>query len=73
MLASVAVPALLACHAAQAQQASSVVLYGLLDTGLEYIGHAGPDGGVLRMSSGNLAGSRWGLRAREDLGGGLSA
>ena len=59
MLAAVAVPAMLACHAVQAQQASNVVLYGLLDTGIEYISHAGPDGGVLRMSSGNLAGSRW--------------
>jgi predicted porin len=71
--AAAAAAAVMATSGAHAQQASSVVLYGLLDTGIEYISHAGPDGGVLRMSSGNLAGSRWGLRGKEDLGGGLSA
>lgn len=71
--AAAAAAAVMATNGAHAQQASGVVLYGLLDTGVEYISHAGADGGVFRMSSGNLAGSRWGLRGKEDLGGGLSA
>jgi len=55
-------------------QGSGVILYGLVDTGIEYLSHAGPggSGAQYRMSSGNLAGSRWGLRGSEDLGGGLS-
>ncbi|NRF88362.1 porin [Burkholderia gladioli] len=55
---------------------SSVVLYGILDVGIEYANHI-PSGktasSALREESGNLAGSRWGLRGSEDLGGGYKA
>jgi predicted porin len=56
-------------------QESAVTLYGLVDTGIEYLSHAGPGGAgaQYRVSSGNVTGSRWGLRGREDLGGGLNA
>jgi predicted porin len=54
---------------------SSVTLYGILDTGVEYVSHANAAGnGVVRMPgiTGELP-SRWGLRGNEDLGGGWSA
>ncbi|MGO4332444.1 porin [Cupriavidus sp. 2TAF22] len=55
-------------------QDSGIVLYGLIDVGVEYANRQ-PDnaGSVTRMTSGNLAGSRWGLRGSEDLGAGYSA
>ena len=67
-----AAAALLACSAAQAQ--TSVTLYGVADIGLEYLTKAeGTKDNLVRMSSGNLSGSRWGLRGSEDLGGGLKS
>jgi predicted porin len=69
-----AAAASLVAPAALAQQ-SSVTLYGLVDTGIEYVSHAGANGSgsVYRVSPGNVTGSRWGLRGKEDLGGGLNA
>jgi predicted porin len=68
--------AALAAGGAYAQ--SSVTLYGVVDAGIEYQNKQaatgpGATGGhsVTRMTSGNLSGSRWGLRGVEDLGGGL--
>jgi predicted porin len=61
--------------AATAYAQSSVSLYGIVDTGVEYVTHADANGnGVLRMPgiTGELP-SRWGFRGNEDLGGGLSA
>ncbi|WP_019451608.1 porin [Cupriavidus sp. BIS7] len=60
---------------AHAQSSTSVTLYGLVDTGIEFLNHAGANGSgsQYRISSGNVTGSRWGLRGREDLGGGLGA
>jgi predicted porin len=53
---------------------SGVALYGLADAGVEYVDNTGRNGsGLLRVTSGNLSGSRWGLRGVEDLGGGLRA
>ncbi|MBB3221187.1 porin [Pseudoduganella umbonata] len=53
--------------------AQSVTLYGVLDTGVEYVNHVGPAGkGLARVPT--ITGtfpSRWGLRGSEDLGGGL--
>lgn len=51
---------------------SNVILYGVVDAGIEYLSNQ-PGGGhdVVRMATGNLAGSRWGLRGVEDLGNGL--
>jgi predicted porin len=54
---------------------SSVTLYGIIDTGVEYVSHANAKGdSLIRMPgiTGSLP-SRWGLRGQEDLGGGYSA
>ena len=60
------------CGAATAQ--SNVTVYGLIDTGIEYLNNAGATGGsVTRMSSGAMNTSRIGFRGTEDLGGGLKA
>ncbi|OHU98604.1 hypothetical protein BLA34_19595 [Ralstonia solanacearum] len=67
-------PAMLAL-ASGAAGAQSVTLYGLVDTGIEYVSHASSSGnGLVRMPSvtGTLP-SRWGLRGTEDLGGGTQA
>ncbi|MFL9963385.1 porin [Paraburkholderia sediminicola] len=55
---------------------SSVTLYGIVDTGIEYFTHATPTGGsIVRMPviGGGDVPSRWGLKGAEDLGGGLKA
>ena len=53
---------------------SSVTLYGVIDTNLEFINHADATGGELvRMNSGGLSNSRIGFKGTEDLGGGYSA
>ncbi len=54
---------------------SSITLYGILDTGVEYISHAGiGNNRLVRMPgiTGELP-SRWGIRGSEDLGGGMKA
>lgn len=64
--------AALAAGGAYAQ--SSVTLYGVVDAGIEYANHQPNVSGshdVVRLTSGNMSGSRWGLRGVEDLGGGL--
>lgn len=53
--------------AAHAQ--SSVTLYGLIDTYVEFASINGNS--VNKLSAGGLNGSRWGMRGSEDLGGGL--
>lgn len=50
---------------------SSVTLYGVADVGIEYLTDTSNGHDAIRMSSGNMSGSRWGLRGVEDLGGGL--
>jgi predicted porin len=56
---------------------TNVSIYGIADMGLEYLSNAARNGtsndSVVRMSSGNLAGSRLGFRGTEDLGGGMKA
>lgn len=60
---------LLATGVSHAQ--SSVTLYGLLDTGVEFLNHVhAGSGNQWRMQSGNVNGSRWGVLGTEDLGGG---
>ncbi|WP_321914345.1 MULTISPECIES: porin [unclassified Paraburkholderia] len=64
----------LAAPAAHAQ--SSVTLYGLIDAGIMYTNNvaSGKSGGALwQATSGNVNGSRFGVRGSEDLGGGLHA
>ncbi len=69
--------------AVQAQ--STVTLYGVADVNVEYANHVGAvpvatnqfnrgqGHDVVRMNSGGLAGSCWGIRGTEDLGGGAKA
>ncbi|WP_250511616.1 porin [Caballeronia sp. GACF4] len=61
---------------ANARAQSSVTLYGLIDAGLMYtnnVAKGGSQGSLWQATSGNINGSRWGLRGSEDLGGGLKA
>lgn len=55
-------------HAAHAE--SNVTLYGLIDTGITWSSNQHGSQNV-EMTSGKLSGTRWGIRAVEDLGGGL--
>ncbi|RZT36862.1 porin [Cupriavidus agavae] len=55
---------------------SSVTLYGIADVGLEYLSNVpSASGGAsqVKVTSGSMSTSRWGLRGTEDLGGGLRA
>jgi predicted porin len=80
-LIAAALPLALAAAGAHAQ--SSVTLYGLIDLGIDYAnnvasganGQLVPNSGnkLWQMQSGVPAGSRWGLKGKEDLGGGLAA
>lgn len=63
-----------ATTAAHAQ--SSVTLYGLIDAGLMYTNNVvkgTSHGSLFQATSGEINGSRFGLRGSEDLGGGLHA
>jgi predicted porin len=63
---------LLALTDAAAQ--SSTRLYGIVDVAIDHVSSAKPDGGSLtRVSSGGANTSRWGIRGKEELGGGLAA
>ncbi|HEY4296656.1 MAG TPA: porin [Paraburkholderia sp.] len=64
----------LATTVAHAQ--SSVTLYGIIDAGLAYtnnVDKGSTHGSLFQATSGNINGSRFGLRGDEDLGGGLRA
>ena len=52
---------------------SSVTLYGLLDNSLQYTHNTGGQHSSLVLQSGQMQGSRWGLKGKEDLGSGNSA
>lgn len=55
---------------------SSVSLYGIIDAGLLYtnnVAKGGAHGSLVQATSGEINGSRFGLRGAEDLGGGLKA
>lgn len=52
---------------------SKVTLYGIADIGIEHIDNSPAGGAQTREVSGNLSGSRWGLKGVEDLGGGMNA
>lgn len=69
---SIAAACLTAFAAASAHAQSSVTLYGLIDAGIAYTNNVGGSGRVA-MQSGNISGSRFGVRGAEDLGGGLKA
>ncbi|MBN3814083.1 porin [Paraburkholderia sp. Ac-20347] len=65
--------ALLSSHAfAQ----NSVTLYGMIDAGLMYtnnVSKSGNSGALVQATSGNINGSRFGIRGRESLGDGVTA
>jgi predicted porin len=65
----------IACaSAAQAQQTSSVQLYGVMDAGVEYVNNVGSGSSLTRVPTNtNTTPSRLGFRGNEDLGSGLSA
>ncbi len=55
---------------------SSVTLYGLIDAGFMYTNNVvkgTTHGSLFQATSGNINGSRFGMKGSEDLGGGLSA
>lgn len=68
-----------ACATSNAFAQGSVTLYGIIDTGIVYANNvADPlkksqNRSLVAASNGTLSGNRWGLRGREDLGGGLAA
>ncbi|WP_250500026.1 porin [Caballeronia sp. GAWG1-5s-s] len=64
--------AALGVFAGAAHAQSSVTLYGIIDAGFAYSNNVLGQK-LYSMSSGNVQGSRWGLRGTEDLGGGLKA
>ncbi|MFM0028453.1 porin [Paraburkholderia madseniana] len=71
MKKSIALWMLLGTASGLAYGQGSVTLYGIIDEGFNYNSNA--DGHRLyNLSSGVLQGSRWGLRGKEDLGGGLA-
>ncbi len=64
---------LLACAGAAHGQ-SSVQIYGILDSGLQWSDTGAPGrGSNVELSTGNSTGSRLGFRGVEDMGGGLKA
>lgn len=78
--------AALGAFAGVAHAQSSVTLYGVVDANIEYVSNmssqtpgaangftTGAAHDVVRLTSGGLSGSRWGLRGVEDLGSGLKA
>lgn len=61
------------CHMAASAQ-TSVRVYGIVDAAIDYVSSATPGHqGMTRVTSGGANTSRWGIRGREDLGGGLAA
>jgi predicted porin len=64
----------LSLTASYAAAQSSVTLYGIVDVGVDFINHvpttAGKSGTQFSVISGGAQTSRWGLRVKEDLGGG---
>lgn len=52
----------------------SLTLYGVTDAGIEYVNHLPGNGSSsVRLSTGNIAANRFGMRGIEDLGGSLTA
>lgn len=67
-----ALSAMFALSTGTAFAQSSITLYGVVDSGIEFANHQPGNGkSVVKLSSGNIVGPRWGLRGVEDLGGGL--
>ncbi|AQH00252.1 porin [Burkholderia sp. KK1] len=58
--------------AGTAQAQSAVTLYGIVDDGFNWTSNSGGHN-LYNLSSGVMQASRWGLKGREELGGGLAA
>jgi predicted porin len=74
VLSTLSLSMLAAAGAASAQ--NSVTLYGVIDESLTYVNHANGNQKLWALgnsSAGDLAGSRFGMKGNEDLGGGLAA
>ncbi|MFL9869838.1 porin [Paraburkholderia fungorum] len=52
---------------------SSVTLYGIIDESIQYTHNTGGASNQIKLQSGQMSVSQWGMRGTEDLGGGLSA
>ncbi|WP_175885057.1 porin [Burkholderia sp. BCC0044] len=66
----------LACAAGMCGNAfaqSSVTLYGVIDESIQYTHNTGGASNQVKLQSGQMSVSQWGLKGTEDLGGGLSA
>ncbi|WP_321967881.1 porin [Burkholderia cepacia] len=62
----------LCCFGAPAHSQAAVVLYGIIDNGLQYVSNKG-GGRAFQFNSGWMSGSRWGLQGDEELGAGVRA
>jgi outer membrane protein OmpU len=60
------------CGMESAYAQSNVTLYGLIDESLNYVSNVGGHS-AFTQTSGNVQGSRWGIKGSEDLGGGYQA
>jgi outer membrane protein OmpU len=60
------------CGMKTASAQSNVTLYGLIDESINYVSNEGGHS-ALTQTSGNVQGSRWGIKGTEDLGGGYQA
>jgi predicted porin len=52
---------------------SSVTLYGIIDDSIQYTRNTGGANNQIKLQSGQMSISQWGLKGTEDLGGGMSA
>jgi predicted porin len=52
---------------------SSVTLYGIIDESIQYTHNTGGASNEIKLQSGQMSISQWGVRGTEDLGGGLNA
>jgi predicted porin len=60
-----------ACQLAMAQ--TSVTLYGIIDESIQYTHNTGGQSNQIKLQTGQMSISQWGLKGTEDLGNGLSA
>jgi predicted porin len=59
--------------AVSASAQSSMTLYGVVDNSIQYAHDTGGESHQIKLQSGQMSPSVWGIKGNEDLGGGLSA
>jgi predicted porin len=52
---------------------SAVTLYGIVDDSIQYTHNTGGENNQIKLQSGQMSISQWGIKGTEDLGGGLKA